>query len=40
MAFLRERQMRAEGVPVALQVLDQLGQIAQQLNLKDRLENH
>lgn len=39
MALRRERQMRAEGVPVASQVLDQLGQIARKLNLKDQLEN-
>jgi hypothetical protein len=31
--------LRAEGVPVDAQVLDLFGQIAQKLNLKDRLEN-
>ena len=37
MAVRRERQMRAEGIPVAPNVLDQLRQIAQKLNLKDNL---
>ena len=37
MAVRRERQMRAEGIPVAPRVLDQLRQIAQKLNLKDQL---
>ena len=39
MALRREQRMRAEGVPVASQVLDQLRQIAQKLDLIDRLEN-
>ena len=39
MALKRERQMRAEGVPVASHVLEQLDKIAQKLNLTDRLEN-
>jgi len=39
MALRRERQMRAEGVPVASHVLEQLDKIAQKLNLTDRLEN-
>jgi len=39
MALRRERRMRAEGVPVASQVLGQLDKIARKLNLTDRLEN-
>ncbi|MEW6673076.1 MAG: Ldh family oxidoreductase [Thermodesulfobacteriota bacterium] len=39
MALARERRMRAEGVPIAPPVLEQLRQIAQKLSLKDRLED-
>ncbi|MFH1490796.1 MAG: Ldh family oxidoreductase, partial [Pseudomonadota bacterium] len=37
MALRREQQMRKEGVPVAPQVLEELRQIARDLNLEDRL---
>lgn len=39
MALRRERRMRAEGIPVAPQVLDELRRIAQKLQIADRLED-
>ena len=38
MASVREREMRAQGIPVASPVLADLREIARELNLDDRLE--
>lgn len=39
MALAREKEMRAQGIPVAPQVLKELQEIAGDLNLADRLES-